>query len=228
MGEDEDFLAVDKPAGLLVHPTRPGGPRTLWHSLRELLAYELATGGQISILNRLDRETSGVVVVAKNRTAARLAGQLMEARKVEKIYRALVFGWPAWEEHFVDAPILRRGEVGVSEVYLERAIHPAGAPARTAFRVLKHLTGPRGRFSAIEACPTTGRTHQIRVHLAHVGHPVLGDKLYAKGSHHYLEFIRTGWTPALEQALWLPHHALRCQRMTLCGRTWEAPSEPQF
>ncbi len=221
-------MAVDKPAGVLVHPTRPGGPRTLWDGLRDLLGYELLTGGQVSIINRLDRETSGVVVVAKTADAARLAAGLMESRAVEKVYEALVFGWPVWEERRVDAPILRRGTVEKSPVYLERAAHPRGAPASTSLRVLARGTAPRGTFARIEARPHTGRTHQIRVHLAHTGHPVLGDKLYAKGPQPYLAFIESGWTARLEECLWMPRHALHCRTMALAGRVWQAPVPPDM
>lgn len=223
LGEDADYLAVDKPAGLLVHPTRPGGPRTLWEGLRELLGYELATGGQISIINRLDRETSGVVVVAKSREAARQAGLAMEARSVRKTYLAIVFGHPTWKSRVVDIPILRRGEHESSPVFLERMAHPSGAVARTRFRVLALGEGRGAAYALVAAYPETGRTHQIRVHLAHVGHPVLGDKLYARGSGCYLEFIRDGWTPSLEERLLLPRHALHCVKMELAGRVWQSP-----
>ncbi|GAB4172656.1 MAG: RluA family pseudouridine synthase [Terrimicrobiaceae bacterium] len=223
LGEDAGYLAVDKPAGLLVHPTRPGGPPTLWDGLCGLLGYELATGGQVSIINRLDRETSGVVVVAKTREAARAAGLDMEARRVVKKYEALVFGWPDWEELVVEAPIIRRGEIGDTAVHLERCVHPKGAYAQTSFRVLKRGEGHRGRWTRILAKPLTGRTHQIRVHLAHCGFPVIGDKIYAKGSSFYLEFIREGWTGGSDAALWLPRHALHCSEMKLLGRTWSAP-----
>jgi 23S rRNA pseudouridine1911/1915/1917 synthase len=73
IGETPDLIAVNKPAGLLVHPTKPGGPRTLWDALKDLLGYEIANGGQVSLINRLDRETSGLVLVAKNASAARRA-----------------------------------------------------------------------------------------------------------------------------------------------------------
>jgi 23S rRNA pseudouridine1911/1915/1917 synthase len=223
LGEDEDFLAVGKPAGLLVHPTRPGGPWTLWDGLCGLLGYELTTGGQVSIINRLDRETSGVVVVAKTRPAARLAGAAMEAREVEKSYTAMVFGWPDWDEMSLDAPILRRGEVMPSDVHLERMIHESGAPALTKFKVQRRGACHRGRYAVVQASPQTGRTHQIRLHLAHLGFPILGDKLYARGSHWYLQFIETGWTPELEERLWLPRHALHCSQMAIAGRVWKCP-----
>lgn len=223
LGETPDFIAVDKPAGLLVHPTRPDGQRTLWDGLRDLLGYELATGGQISIINRLDRETSGVVVIAKHAAAARRAGIAMQDGRIRKGYLALCFGWPDWEEMTIDAPILRLGEVMPSEVWLMRAVHPQGSVAVTECRVLQRVETPQGRVSLISARPLTGRTHQIRVHLAHVGFPVVGDKIYARGSGLYLDFIRDGWTPALERELLLNRHALHCVRMQMEDHRWYSP-----
>lgn len=223
LGETEEFLAVDKPAGLLVHPTKPGGPRTLWDGVRELLGYELVNGGQVSIVNRLDRETSGVVVIAKTALAARLAGLAMQRREFHKEYLALVFGWPDWDEREVDEPIIRLGEVAPTELWLERAVYPSGSPACTRFQVECRAESAGRRFALVRAVPVTGRTHQIRVHLAHAGFPVLGDKVYARGRQHYLNFIATGWTPELEKALWLPRHALHCTRMEgECG-SWHSP-----
>lgn len=224
LGETADFLAVDKPAGLLVHPTKPGGPRTLWDDLKEFLGYELANGGQVSLINRLDRETSGVVLVAKSAAAARTAGLAMQQGEIFKEYTAMVFGWPAWNERELDAPIVRRGEVEESEVYLERKVHPSGSQAVTQFLVEDRLHDRQGRrFSRVRARPLTGRTHQIRVHLAHLGYPVVGDKIYAAGSAHYLAFIAHGWTPSLESALWLPRHALHCRQMGFADYNWISP-----
>lgn len=222
LDESEDYLAVDKPAGLLVHPSKPGGPWTLWDGLSQLLIYEIANGGQVSIINRLDRETSGVVLVAKNAPAAREAGLAMQRGEFQKEYRAIVFGWPEWDEQTVAAPLLRRGEVEESPVWLERAVHPSGAEARTQFRVLERLERQEdgARVSLLEARPETGRTHQIRVHAAHVGFPLLGDKLYARGSHCYLDFIQRGWNSDLAEELWLPRHALHCSRMALRETAW--------
>ncbi len=227
LDESEDFLAVDKPAGLLVHPTKPDGPWTLWDGLKQLLVYEIANGGQVSIINRLDRETSGIVLVAKSAAAARDAGLAMQGGRFTKEYRAIVFGWPEWDELLVDAPIVRRGEVEESPVYLERAVHPTGAEAKTHFRVLDRLVRKQdqARISVLAASPVTGRTHQIRVHAAHAGFPLLGDKLYARGSKWYLEFIQTGWTPQLADALWLPRHALHCSRMAWSDRGYDWISE---
>jgi Pseudouridylate synthases, 23S RNA-specific len=227
LGETEDLLAIDKPAGLLVHPTRPGGPPTLWDGLRDLLAYEVVNGGQVSLINRLDRETSGVVLIAKNAAAARACGIAMQAGRVRKEYLAIVHGWPEWDECEINAPIVRLGEVAESRVHLKRAVHPAGAESRTRFRVESRVQRADGeRLARVRAFPLTGRTHQIRVHLAHAGHPVVGDKLYGPDEALYLEFIETGWTESLAERLWLPRHALHSAALELDFRgdstRWEA------
>ena len=97
VAETDDYLVVDKPPFLLIHPSKPDGAPTLWAALRELLAFELVNGGQVSIVNRLDRETSGLVLIAKNREAARRFGKAMERHQIEKEYLAIVHGWPEWE-----------------------------------------------------------------------------------------------------------------------------------
>ena len=215
LGETPDLLAVAKPAGLLVHPTKPGGPRTLWDALRELLGYELLNGGQVSLINRLDRETSGAVLVAKSSDAARTAAMAMQEGKIRKSYLAIVHGWPGPEEFEIDAPIIRLGEVGETTIHLQRTVHPSGAPALTRFRVLSQIENESGRFALLAAEPVTGRTHQIRVHLSHAGHPVVGDKIYGPSPECYLEFIRTGWTPRLAERLILPRHALHSAAISL-------------
>ena len=101
---------VEKPPFLLIHPSKPDGTPTLWAALRELLAFELVNGGQVSIVNRLDRETSGLVLIAKNAAAARRFGLAMELHLIEKEYLAIVHGWPEWGNTTVNAPLARRGE----------------------------------------------------------------------------------------------------------------------
>src|SRR2546430_15259301 len=103
--ETDDYIVVDKPALLLIHPTKPDQRTTLWKELRELLAFEIANGGQVSIVNRLDRETSGVVLVAKTSAAARPFRLLMQKHRLHKEYLAIVWGWPGWETKTVDAPM---------------------------------------------------------------------------------------------------------------------------
>src|SRR5205823_13501757 len=112
--ETDDYIVIDKPALLLVHPTKPNGATTLWTQLRQLLAFEIASGGQVSIINRLDRESSGIVLVAKTTMAAREFGLLMQSRQVIKEYHAIVWGWPEWESRMVDAPIIPGGEIATS------------------------------------------------------------------------------------------------------------------
>jgi 23S rRNA pseudouridine1911/1915/1917 synthase len=137
--EAPDWIVVDKPPHLLVHPTAPNGPFTLWDGLRELLAFEIANGGQISIINRLDRETSGLVLIAKNPATAKLFGQAMQAGLVQKKYLALVVGHPTWEHEMIDAPLLRQGSVEPTAIYLKHKIHPLGAVAQTHFSVVRRF-----------------------------------------------------------------------------------------
>ena len=99
LDETEDWLVVDKPAPLQIHPSKPADAGlTLWDGLRALLSYEIANGGQVSIVNRLDRETSGVVLIAKNAETARRFGKAMMRRQCAKTYLAIVHGWPEWED----------------------------------------------------------------------------------------------------------------------------------
>src|ERR1043166_9155091 len=279
--ETDEFVVLDKPPFLLVHPTKPDGARTLWKELRELLAFEIANGGQVSIVNRLDRETSGLVLVAKNAKAARRFGLLMQQQQVEKEYLMIVWGWPDWETEIVDAPLDRQGKHQKSPIWLKQMIHPKGAAAVTEFRVQRRflrpaerdlnsepsssasadlgrdkqssssgrgrqklsprmlLTSPSGRgsreaagegkFSLIRAVPKTGRTHQIRVHLASLGHPIVGDKIYGPDEKLYLEFIETGWTPKLAARLLLPRHALHSATLEIKGEErWTSALPPDL
>jgi 23S rRNA pseudouridine1911/1915/1917 synthase len=215
--EGEHWIVVEKPAHLLVHPSKPSPNVTLWHELRGLLAFEIACGGQVSIINRLDRETSGLTLVAKDGATASAFCKLMEQRRIHKEYLALTWGWPAQDAWTVDAPLLRLGEQAPSRIYLKRAVHPLGVPARTRFRVEQRFENEHGRFALLRAWPETGRLHQIRVHLAHSGHAVVGDKLYGPDEGCYLEFIETGWTEALAQRLLLPRHALHSASLQIDG-----------
>lgn len=227
VAETPDYAVVDKPPFLLIHPTKPDGTRTLWGELRKLFAFELANGGQVSIVNRLDRETSGLVLVAKTAVAARRFGLLMQEQRIAKEYLSIVWGWPEWESTVLAAPLARQGAYSASAIYLKQAIHPEGAEARTEFRVERrflHQTTTGEKFSLVRAIPLTGRTHQIRVHLAALGHPIVGDKIYGPNEQYYLQFIETGWTAALERSLLLPRQALHAARLQVAGLdAWECP-----
>jgi 23S rRNA pseudouridine1911/1915/1917 synthase len=225
--EDLRFLVVNKPANLLVHPTSPGGPNTLWDELRKFLAYEIVNGGQISFINRLDRETSGLILVAKSTDTARALGRLISQHRIRKTYTAIVFGWPETDTFIIDQPLLRQGTVRPSKIWLKQMVHPDGYPAITEFRVLQRFLRDEKRFALIAAEPRTGRTHQIRVHLAHAGHPLIGDKIYGPDENCYLDFIASDWSPSLEAKLLLPRQALHASAISFefdgVNYSFEAP-----
>jgi 23S rRNA pseudouridine1911/1915/1917 synthase len=226
--ECDDYVVVDKPPFVQAHPSKPSDVRTLWCGLKDLLSYELVNGGQVSLINRLDRETSGLTLVAKTRTAARSLCRQMEQRSISKAYLAIVWGWPTQDRWTVEAPLLRQGSVTISRIYLKQTVHPTGAPARTRFEVIERLGRVEpgtGRYSVVRCLPETGRMHQLRVHLASSGHPIVGDKIYGPDEGCYLEFIETGWTPSLADRLLLPRHALHAAYLRLeeTGKEWHSP-----
>ncbi|MCJ7510456.1 MAG: RluA family pseudouridine synthase [Dehalococcoidia bacterium] len=177
--QDEDVILVDKPPGLTVHPAAGHPSGTLVNALLTIYPELANIKGTLrpGIVHRLDKDTSGLLVVAKNEAAqANLAGQLKN-REVHKVYLALVRGRVEPPQGVIDAPIGRHPRRRQRMAVLE-----GGRAAQTRYRVRELLDDAGVAYSLVEAEPLTGRTHQIRVHLASIGHPVVGDKLYGKAS----------------------------------------------
>jgi 23S rRNA pseudouridine1911/1915/1917 synthase len=172
--EDEALAVVNKPAGMVVHPGKGHGSGTLAAALVHHFGRLSSTGGAArpGIVHRLDRDTSGVLLVAKTDAAHLALARQFEQRTVEKEYYALVVGQPDRDRDAIEQPIgihpYQREKMAI------RAEHSTSRAARTVFEVIERFRG----FAALRVLPRTGRTHQIRVHLAHVGHPVLCDRLY--------------------------------------------------
>ena len=227
LDESDDWIIVDKPAPLIVHPANGKIEANLLGGVEVLLSYEMETGAALSIITRLDRETSGIVLIAKHRLAARDLGWIFERRQARKEYLAIVHGWPEQDEWICAAPIIRRGEVEASEIWLRQIVHQDGKDCETRFKVEQRISRHGRPHSLIRCFPRTGRMHQIRVHLALGGHPIVGDKLYSGDGGEYLEWIATGWTEGLAERLLLDRHALHAARLSIPWGggelTWHSP-----
>ncbi|MES2659592.1 MAG: RNA pseudouridine synthase [Verrucomicrobiota bacterium] len=215
--ESEDWIVVNKPAPLIVHPANKKPEPTLLGGLETLLAFEIANGATLGIITRLDRDTSGIVLVAKHTEAARQLGWIFERREAKKEYLAIVTGWPEVDQWECAEPIIRAGELGPSEIWVRQVVNPLGRECRTRFQVERRFEREEGKFSLVRCFPETGRMHQIRIHLAHGGFPIVGDKIYSGNGSGYLEWMETGWTPELRKRLILPRHALHAMALEI---TW--------
>lgn len=163
---DDDVIVIEKPAGLLSHTTKPGEASVAASLASEVRDDDAERPG---IVHRLDRDTSGVMVVARNPKAKAFLQAQFTGRKVKKTYLMLVRGTPKDLEAVIKLPIGRSKARPTS-----RTVRASGKEAVTRYKVLERLSG----YALIEAQPETGRTHQIRVHFAHLGHPVVGDITY--------------------------------------------------
>ena len=198
--EDDDIIAVNKQPGLIVHPARGNHAGTLLNAL----AYYLQQQGQDAprlddlphrddqcrpgIVHRLDRDTTGIILLAKTRLALWRLGRQFELRRIQKTYRAIVHGQVELDEDVIDAPIgphrHHRERYAVCQSTGDDQLPPRVKSAVTRYRVLQRLTDTgaiAGGFTYLELYPKTGRTHQLRVHMSYIGHPIVGDKTYGGG-----------------------------------------------
>jgi len=173
--EDKDLIVVDKPAGLLVHPAAGQHTGTLVNAILARCPDLGEINGSVrpGIVHRLDKDTSGVMMVAKNDAAQRSLSRQIKLRSIKKGYLALVLGHLTPERGAIDAPIGRH-----HKDRKRMAVVSGGREARTEYKVIKYFDD----YTLVEAMPETGRTHQIRVHFAAIGHPIFGDHVYGKRS----------------------------------------------
>ncbi len=212
--EDERLLVVNKPGDVVCHPSKHGPWSSLVGAAREHAGLET-----IHLVFRLDRETSGVVVLAKDPRMAGCLQKAMQERRVGKTYLAILTGELA-AAATVDQPL---GDDTASPVFMKSTVRADGQAAATRFEPLSAAGG----FTLARVTTETGRKHQIRAHAQWLGHSVVGDKIYGPDARLYLEFIDGGWTQALEAKLLLPRQALHCARIDLgpagLPQAFEAP-----
>lgn len=204
--EDEALLVVNKPADLVCHPTKDGEWSSLIGRVRLYLGQapgDSARDGRL--VNRLDRETSGLVVIARTREAASELGRLFMTRQVEKRYLAIVEG------HVPGETLHLTGSIGAdvdSPVAIKICVRADGVVAETMARVVERWHWHGDPLTLLEVEPYTGRKHQIRVHLGDAGFPIVGDKLYGSDPLRYLRFVERRQTDEDRRALRVPNHLL--------------------
>jgi len=216
--EDNDLLVVNKPAGLVCHPTKNGEMSSLIGRARlHLNSSPQPLDTKPYLINRLDRETNGVVLIAKNPETAGELGKSMENRRVHKEYLTLVHGHVCENHGLIDAPL---GKDERSIVAVKDCVRADGSPARTEFfveRIFSRKINAPGEaqspFSLLRIIPHTGRKHQIRIHLAHLGYPIVGDKLYGGDEDCYLALAQNRLTGVQRVRLIFENHALHARSL---------------
>jgi 23S rRNA pseudouridine1911/1915/1917 synthase len=228
--EDARMRVIDKPSGLPVHASA----KFYFNTLTRVLAERYPNEREQQICHRLDRETSGCLVIARDREAAAYLKQAIAAKdKTTKQYLAIVHGQPPWDpdhDHVLDTP-LRLSTVGDATKIPTVRVLPdlRGLTAITRVRVERRS----GDYALVRCTLVTGRQHQIRVHLAHAGYPIVGDKIYAHGDDAFVEYCDEGLTPELARLFVLPRHALHAALITVPHPdggtvTAEAPLPPEL
>lgn len=212
--EDDDLLVVNKSGEVVCHPSKFGPTSSLVGAAREYTGLET-----VHLVFRLDRETSGVVVMAKNPVTASVLQKAMQTRKVGKRYLTLLTGE-------MDAPVEVDQPLGPefdSAVHVKDHVRIDGKTAQTTFVPLAVRNG----FSLVEVHPKTGRKHQIRAHAQWLGKSVVGDKIYGPDERLFLKFVDDGWTPELAEKLLIRRQALHCAEIDLrpTGLEWVFKAE---
>lgn len=220
--EDDDYMVFDKPGWLVCHPSKDGPWSSLVGAVKEWKQMDVS-----HLVSRLDRETSGVILIAKHYDAASAAQTAMERRMVIKTYYALLKG-ELKEPVMVDQPL---GPDETSQVVVKTAVRegPGTLPAATFFEPVLVRNG----YTLARVQPHTGRKHQIRAHAFWLGYPVIGDKLYGGDDSLYMEFVAHGWTPRLGAALEMGRQALHAAKLEFrfpprITRTFTAPLAPDM
>jgi 23S rRNA pseudouridine1911/1915/1917 synthase len=180
--EDENVLVLDKPVGVLTHSK---GSMNAEGTVATFIApfinsYELL-GNRAGIVHRLDRATSGVIITAKNAATMAYLQKQFSQRKTKKKYFAVIEGWPSLELAIIDAPLERNPKKPQTF-----RVGANGKSAQTEYKVIDKFEKEGHKFSFVELRPVTGRTHQLRVHLKHIGHPIVGDSVYGHQADHML------------------------------------------
>jgi 23S rRNA pseudouridine1911/1915/1917 synthase len=204
--EDDELLVINKPAGLVCHPTKTDEYSSLISRVRLYLGKDKPA----HLVNRLDRETSGITLVAKCDVAAREIRRLWENRLVEKEYSAIVNGHVGEERGLIDAPL---GKDEASRVAVKDCVRADGLPSQTEFAVEKRFSRAEGDFTLLRVRLLTGRKHQIRIHLAHIGHAIVGDKLYGGDEDLYLALVEDRLTDEQRRRLIFRNHALHARAL---------------
>jgi len=225
ISEDDDFLVINKPAGLVCHPTKGD----VYSSLISRVRLYLGESQTSHLINRLDRETSGIVIVGKNAQVTAHLRRIWETREVEKEYVAIVHGFFPRDFLAINAPL---GKDVKSEIAIKDTVVPGGVEAQTRVTLQKRFERDGKVFSLVRVLLLTGRKHQIRIHLAHAGHSIVGDKLYGIDEQLYLRFVNHQLTPEEKAALIFENHALHAARISFewfgTRRNFQCNPEPWF